>query len=140
MAWLIMRVSRVPDAPTSVPATMSSVLLRVKPEAATARPVKELSREMSTGTSAPPMGSTKMAPEDERQHQHDHEDRGARRDDGDDEQGEDGQTDGGVHGLLGRVGDGPPRHELLQLGEGDGAARQKDTDPTSTPKRISQIL
>ena len=62
MAWLIMRVSSVPEAPTSVPATMSSVLSRVNPEAATARPVKALSREMSTGVSAPPMGSTKIAP------------------------------------------------------------------------------
>ena len=52
----------MPEAPTSVPATMSRVLFSVKPDAATARPVKELSREMSTGVSAPPMGSTKMAP------------------------------------------------------------------------------
>ena len=62
MAWLIIRVSSVPDAPTRVPATMSRVLSRVKPDAATARPVKALSREMSTGVSAPPMGSTKIAP------------------------------------------------------------------------------
>ncbi len=62
MAWLIIRVSNVPDAPTSVPATMSSVLLRVKPDAATAKPVKAFNREMSTGVSAPPMGSTKIAP------------------------------------------------------------------------------
>ena len=62
MAWLIIRVSSVPEAPTSVPATMSKVLFKVKPEAATARPVKALSSEMSTGVSAPPMGSTKMAP------------------------------------------------------------------------------
>ena len=33
-----------------------------KPDAATARPVKELSSEISTGTSAPPMGSTKITP------------------------------------------------------------------------------
>ena len=41
---------------------MSRVLSSVKPEAATARPVKALSSEMSTGVSAPPMGSTKIAP------------------------------------------------------------------------------
>ncbi len=62
MAWLIMRVSSVPEAPTSVPATMSSVLSSVKPDAATARPVNALSSEMSTGVSAPPMGRTKIAP------------------------------------------------------------------------------
>jgi len=62
MAWLIIRVSRVPEAPTNVPATMSSVLLSVNPDAATARPVKAFKSEMSTGVSAPPMGSTKMAP------------------------------------------------------------------------------
>ena len=62
MALLIIRVSRMPEAPTRVPAMMSRLLLRVKPEAATARPVNELSSEMSTGTSAPPMGRTKMTP------------------------------------------------------------------------------
>ncbi len=124
MAWLIIRVSSVPEAPTSVPATMSRLLSSVNPEAATARPVKALSREMSTGTSAPPMGSTKIDPEDQRQDQHDHEHSGAGRDDGDHEQGHDGQADDRVDGLLGRVGDGPSRHELLQLGEGDRAARE----------------
>ena len=126
MAWLIIRVSSVPDAPTSVPATMSSVLLRVKPDAATARPVKALSREMSTGVSAPPMGRTKIAPSTS--------DRTntmtstvvlavttvtTSSDD-------DREPDGGVDGLLARVGDRPSRHELLELGEGDGAARQGD--------------
>ena len=62
MALLIIRVRRIPDAPTRVPATISRLLSSVKPEAATARPVKELSSEMRTGTSAPPMGSTKMTP------------------------------------------------------------------------------
>ena len=62
MALLIRRVSRMPDAPTRVPAMISRLLSRVKPDAATARPVKEFNSEMSTGTSAPPMGSTKMTP------------------------------------------------------------------------------
>ena len=62
IALLIIRVRRMPDAPTSVPATINRLLLRVNPDAATARPVNELSREMSTGTSAPPIGSTKMTP------------------------------------------------------------------------------
>ncbi len=52
----------MPEAPTSVPATISRLLSSTKPDAATARPVNELSSEISTGTSAPPMGSTKMTP------------------------------------------------------------------------------
>ena len=62
MALDIIRVSRMPEAPTRVPAMISRLLLSVKPEAATARPVNEFSSEISTGTSAPPMGSTKMTP------------------------------------------------------------------------------
>ena len=71
MAWLIIRVSRVPDAPTSVPATMSRSLSRVKPDAATARPVKELSSEMSTGDVGPADGQHEDDAEHERQHQDD---------------------------------------------------------------------
>ena len=62
MALLIRRVSKIPEAPTNVPATISRFEPRVKPDAATARPVKALSSEISTGTSAPPMGSTKATP------------------------------------------------------------------------------
>ena len=52
----------MPEAPTSVPATISRSLSSTKPDAATARPVNEFSSEISTGTSAPPMGSTKITP------------------------------------------------------------------------------
>ena len=62
MALDIIRVRRMPDAPTRVPAMIRRLLLSVKPDAATARPVNEFSSEMSTGTSAPPIGSTKMMP------------------------------------------------------------------------------
>ncbi len=62
MAELIKRVRMMPEAPTSVPATISRSLSSTKPEAATARPVNEFSSEMRTGTSAPPMGSTKITP------------------------------------------------------------------------------
>src|ERR1700728_272210 len=62
MARLIIRVSKIPDAPTNVPATTKTFELRVNPDAATAMPVNELSSEMSTGTSAPPIGSTKITP------------------------------------------------------------------------------
>ena len=55
-------VSSVPDEPTSVPATIIERLLMTKPSPATARPVKELSSEMTTGMSAPPMGMTIAMP------------------------------------------------------------------------------
>ena len=61
----------MPEAPTRVPATISRLLSSTKPEAATARPVNEFSSEMRTGTSAPPMGSTKITPEHQSQHQDD---------------------------------------------------------------------
>ena len=71
MAELMSRVRMMPEAPTRVPATMSRLLSSTKPEAATARPVKEFSSEMSTGTSAPPMGSTKITPSTRARHQDD---------------------------------------------------------------------
>ena len=62
MALLISRVRMMPEAPTRVPATISRSLSSTKPDAATARPVNEFSSEIRTGTSAPPMGSTKITP------------------------------------------------------------------------------
>ncbi len=62
MAALMSRVKIMPEAPTRVPATMSKALSSTKPDAATANPVKEFSREISTGTSAPPMGRTQITP------------------------------------------------------------------------------
>ena len=55
-------VSSVPEEPTSVPATTIARLLIANPSAATARPVKEFSSEMTTGMSAPPMGMTIATP------------------------------------------------------------------------------
>ena len=52
----------VPDAPTSAPLTMSTSLLSTKPVIAAASPVNELSSEMITGMSAPPMGTTNNTP------------------------------------------------------------------------------
>src|SRR5690348_18315985 len=62
MASLISFVSNEPEAPTRVPATIRAKLLSVKPVAATASPVHALRSEMTTGMSAPPMGSTKATP------------------------------------------------------------------------------
>ena len=52
----------MPDAPTSVPATISKVLSSTYPDAATVRPVNAFSSEITTGTSAPPTGSTNNTP------------------------------------------------------------------------------
>ena len=58
----ISSVRIVPEEPTSVPATIRTTLSRAKPAAAAARPVKALSSEITTGMSAPPIGSTKRLP------------------------------------------------------------------------------
>ena len=62
MASLMSLVSKLPDAPTRVPATISAKLFRVKPLAATARPVNAFRSEITTGMSAPPIGSTNATP------------------------------------------------------------------------------
>ena len=62
IALLIASVRMVPDAPTSAPLTMSTSLLSTNPVLAAARPVKELSSEMMTGMSAPPIGTTNSTP------------------------------------------------------------------------------
>jgi len=51
-----------PAAPTSDPEMMSAVLPSTKPVAAAASPEYELSSEMTTGMSAPPMGMTSRTP------------------------------------------------------------------------------
>ena len=51
-----------PDAPTSAPAMMRTGLPMTKPAIAAAVPVNELSRLMTTGMSAPPIGRTIVTP------------------------------------------------------------------------------
>jgi hypothetical protein len=62
IALPIICVSSAPDAPTSVPAMISRLLCSVKPVAAAARPVNELSSEITTGMSAPPIAITITTP------------------------------------------------------------------------------
>ena len=62
MALLISIDRSMPDAPSSAPQTMRIGLERAKPVAHAARPAYELSSEMTTGMSAPPMGSTPITP------------------------------------------------------------------------------
>ncbi len=62
MAFAISWVSSVPAEPTTVPAMIMAALLSTKPSRATASPVSALNNEMTTGMSAPPMGSVIMTP------------------------------------------------------------------------------
>ena len=51
-----------PEEPTSAPVMISAVLPRVKPMPAAAHPDYELSMEMTTGMSAPPIGTMISTP------------------------------------------------------------------------------
>src|ERR1700761_5265104 len=62
IALPISTVSSVPDAPTSAPLMISTLLPSTKPVDAAAKPVNELSSEITTGMSAPPIGSTNSTP------------------------------------------------------------------------------
>ena len=62
MASAIRLVRIVPEAPTMMPPTISAVLSSAMPAAAADRPVSAFSSEITTGMSAPPIGSTTMLP------------------------------------------------------------------------------
>ena len=62
IASAISLVRMPPAAPTSAPAMISGVLPSTKPAIATAVPVKAFSSEMTTGMSAPPIGSVISTP------------------------------------------------------------------------------
>ena len=62
IARAIIRVRKVPEAPTSMPLTISTLFSSSKPVADAARPVNALRSEITTGMSAPPIGSTKRTP------------------------------------------------------------------------------
>src|SRR4051812_46161043 len=51
-----------PEPPSSAPQMMSTLLPSANPVAAAANPAYELRRQMTTGMSAPPMGSTNVTP------------------------------------------------------------------------------
>ncbi len=62
MASAISFVRIAPDAPTRAPAMMRTGFPSTKPAIAAAVPVNELSRLMTTGMSAPPIGRTIVMP------------------------------------------------------------------------------
>ena len=60
---LAIRLVRIePEAPTIIPATIIAVLFSASPAAAADSPVSALSSEITTGMSAPPIGSTTSSP------------------------------------------------------------------------------
>ena len=62
IALAIRFVRIAPEAPTSAPAMIRTGLSMTKPAIATAVPVKLFSSEMTTGMSAPPIGSVMVTP------------------------------------------------------------------------------
>ena len=62
IALHIMKVKISPDAPTREPATMRTEFPMMNPVNAAAIPESELSRETTTGISAPPIGRTNTIP------------------------------------------------------------------------------
>src|SRR5215218_4598001 len=62
IALHIKMVSKVPAAPTNIPPVNITLLSYKKPPQAAATPVNELSNEITTGISAPPMGCTNNTP------------------------------------------------------------------------------
>ena len=60
--FAIIKVRTNPEAPTRQPATINAVLDSTIPAKAAAMPDKELSNEITTGISPPPMGRTKTKP------------------------------------------------------------------------------
>ena len=62
MASAMSLVRIAPEAPTRAPPMMRTGLPRTNPAMATAMPVNELSSEMTTGMSAPPIGSVIVTP------------------------------------------------------------------------------
>ena len=62
IALHIKTVSNVPAAPTRIPPVNITLLSYKNPPHAAATPVNELSREITTGMSAPPIGRTKNTP------------------------------------------------------------------------------
>ena len=62
MALHISTVNKVPAAPTKIPPVNITLLLYKNPPQAAATPVNEFNNEMTTGISAPPIGSTNSTP------------------------------------------------------------------------------
>ena len=129
IAVAISSVRIVPEEPTRVPATIRATLSSANPAAAAERPVNAFSSEITTGMSAPPIGSTTRLPSIAGGDQDGDEQalRGivvVRRDHdaGDD----DPDQQQGVDHLLARDRERPGRDQVLELREGDVGAPEGD--------------
>ena len=112
MASAMSLVRMPPEAPTRAPAMISTGLPMTKPAIAAAVPVNELSSEMTTGMSAPPMGSTMVTPKSE--------------------PGEDDGTEDG-HARQGVEGHDTGRAEHQERGAGDRDDRERRSSPGDRP-------
>ena len=116
-----------PEAPTSMPPTISATLSSAMPAAAADSPVKAFSSEITTGMSAPPIGSTNMLPSTAAEHQ-DHQEQplrlgaGGDRDSAADGHRQQRDVDDLLAGQLNRAA----REDLLELAEGDVRAPEGD--------------
>ena len=112
-----------------MPATISATLSSAKPAAAAERPVKALSSEITTGMSAPPIGSTTRLPSRPAASRIADEEslRGVVVVDRDaDAGGDDADQQDDVDHLLAGNRERPGRDQVLELGEGDVRAPEGD--------------
>ena len=123
----IIIVSNVPDAPTSMPLTISTLFSSSKPPRPTASPVNAFSSEITTGMSAPPIGRTNRTPKSSAPATSAHSSHSSctpatsampARDAREEERR--------VDELLARIRDRPAADQLLQLRERDHRARERD--------------
>ena len=121
-------VSSVPEAPTSAPATIRTLLWSTKPAADAASPVNAFRSEITTGMSAPPIGRTKSTPKASAATISAHEQplapRPRRRSRSPSTTAPPSRR--AVDDLLAGVDDRPPADELLELRERDEAAGERD--------------
>ena len=124
----IISVSSVPEAPTSAPLTIRTLLCSTKPVAAAARPVNAFSSEITTGMSAPPIGSTKRTPKTSAADDQRRRAATAARAPATISAAERRARPGArrVDELLPGIDDRPPADQLLQLRERDQRARERD--------------
>ena len=126
IARAISIVSSVPDAPTSIPLTIRTFECRTNPVAAAASPVNAFRSEITTGMSAPPIGSTNTTPNSAATRI-----AAARSQKLTDAiaaapSAIEPRKSSRVPDLLARIRDRPPADQVLQLPERDERARERD--------------
>ena len=115
-----------PEEPTSAPVTINAEFCNVNPMPAAAQPEYELSIEMTTGMSAPPIGMMIRTPDEETEGGHCPEQFGRllQREIGQERNSDDSEQQ--IEPVLAGKHDGVPRNQPLQLGEGNDRSREGD--------------